>query len=86
MQTRADKNLLDRMVTKEHIFALAGPTASDRRSGGAGGRTGGGRVASNLLDRMVKFTRPDGHHSGGDSIGLHESLQGRGDRDRASEL
>ncbi len=74
MQTRADKNLLTRMVTKEHIFARAGPSVSDRRSGGADRRMGGGRVAANLLDRMKQFTLHDGHRSGGDSLGLHESL------------
>jgi hypothetical protein len=44
--------------------ARAGRRVSDRRSGGAGGRTGG-REAVNLLDRMGKFTLPGGHHSSG---------------------
>ncbi len=82
MQTRVDKNLLDRMVTKEHIFARAGRRALQSQISGAGeragpgGRTGGGRVTANLLDRIAKFTpsRHDCHSSGGASLGLHESL------------
>jgi hypothetical protein len=89
VQTCAGKNLLDRMVTKEHIFARAGGPYSlrsaERVSGRAHGRRARGREFTGPNGKFYSTRRrddghrsdgrrDDGHRSDGDFLELHESL------------